>query len=57
MIESLTHTPEISHRREQAPFPVLSELPTWANQTAFQWPLANLGVMTKSMSSSPGPRR
>lgn len=57
MIESLTHTPETSHRREQAPFPVLGELPTWADQTAFQWPLANLGVMTKSMSSSPGPRR
>lgn len=31
MTESLTHTPEISHHREWAPFPVLRELPTCAD--------------------------
>lgn len=56
MTGSSTHTPEISHRREWAPFLVLGELPTCADVAGgSKQPSAATGmalvVMTNSMSS------
>lgn len=62
MTDSLTHTPEISHHREWAPFPVLGELITCADVAGgSKQPSAATGmalvVMTNNMSSPLHPMR